>query len=619
MKHARKWTAFLLLVAGLILVNVIAALLPWQVDLTADKLYTLSPGSRAMLAQLDEPVTLEFHFSRSLEGLPIQFKNYAGRVEALLRQYENAARGNLRLRVVNPRPDTPEEEQAIRAGIPGRPLPNGETLFFGLRAIQADQEEVIEMFTRQREDMLEYDISRLIHQVRMLDRPRLGILSSLPVIGTQLPPGMGLSQQSQDWVFVQELRQYFDIEHVRGDRLPEGLDVLAVIHPRNLSEEMQYEIDQYLLSGRPLFLAVDPSSFVQKSQANPQQMMMGQQEPTHSDLPRLFEAWGIRYSPQDVVGDSRYAAVVGTGQGGTVRYPVWLELDRFNRESPPTAQLDRMLLPEPGYFTIAENGDLEKTPLITSSEESGTLFRGLLDFPDPEQVARQLTPDGQSRVIAGLVRGTFRSAFPDGRPAGEEDEESPEAPPDESFRSSGRGTLVLAADTDFLADDFSVRRVNFLGMQAVTPINDNLAFTSNVLEFLAGSDDLISIRGKGASQRPFERVRRLEAAAEERYQEQLAALETRLQEIQRNLNELQTRQREEGRLVASPEIRETIEDFRIQEAGMRAERREIRRKLREDVERLKLGLTAFNLVTMPLLTGIGGLAFFVVRTQRQKR
>lgn len=630
MKKCNKWIGLGLLLVALVLVNFIGGLFRGQADLTENALYTLSEGSRNILAKIEEPVTLQFYFSRSAEGAPVFIKNYATLVEDLLHQYESAAGDKIRLEVINPRPDTSEEEAAIRAGITGQPLPTGETLFFGLAAIQADQEEVIPMFNGQREEFLEFDISQLIHQVQQLELPRLGIVSGLDIFGQPAAQMFARQQQGQDaWVFVQELRNQFEVEQVNGDELPDDLDVLAVVHPQDISSQLLFEIDQFLLSGKPVFMAVDPSSFVKRSGANQQQMMMGMTPPTSSDLPQLFSTWKIEYDASMVVGDPELATGVNTGRGQPVPYPVWLTVSEFNTETPPTAQLNQMLLPEAGSFQLGDGSELELVPLISTTPNSGKVMGQTLAFTGPDQVGQQLESNGEEQVVAGIVRGKFPTAFPDGRPSsedetpgGEETESEPAKPTTTEpalSESTGASTLVLVADTDFLSNQFSVQIMNFAGMRAMTPLNDNLAFASNVVEFLAGSEDLISLRGKGTSVRPFERVREMEITAQQKYEERLTELEERLREVQENLREIQQQQGERGQLVASPEVRETIENFRLQEAEMRAERREIRKRLREDIEGLKLNLVLANLLIVPALVGIFGINFFILRNRKQKR
>ena len=632
MKAVSKLTASLLLLAGLILATIIAGFLPGQADFTANKLYTLSHGSPMLLGKIEEPITLEFYFRRNSEAVPIYYKNYATRIEELLRQYVRAAGGRIDLHIIDPKPDTEEEESALRTGLSGQPLSNGDTLFFGLIVIQADQEETIPMFTMQREPFLEYDISRAIHNVQKLVLPRLGVISSLPVIAdfqlNFLNPGR---PQAQDWVFIQELRKSFDVEKIEltADEIPDGIDLLAVIHPQNLAEPTLFAIDQFLLSGKPVFIAVDPSSFVQKSQTPQQSMMMGMPPPASSShLSRLFEHWDIIYDPALFVGDLQNASMIGQSAGAQpIRYPAWLSLDSLNSEAPPTATLHNIFLPETGRFQLKPESSLELTPLLTSSESSGMLSAGILNFTPPGEIARQILPTGEKFILAGIIRGRFSTAFPEGKPkpaddddTAEEDEEAGTVEPSEStahlLESDGPTTLILIADTDFLADQFSVEKINFLGLNTIRPLNDNLAFITNALEFLAGSEDLLSLRGRGSAIRPFKVVRDLEIKAQQRFQEEYDEVNRKLGDIQEKLRELLTRQGDQGLLVAGPEMTEAIKIFQQQETEFLAQRREIRKKLREDIENLNHTLALLNLTIVPALIGLFGIWFFTRRNKR---
>ena len=457
MKTTSKGIAILLLLAGLIMVTIITSFIPGQVDMTAENIYTLSDGSKALLKKIEEPVTLDYYFRRSAEEVPIRFKNFATRVEALLRQYESAGGGNIVVNIIDPKPDTEEEEEAIRSGISSQPLPSGENFFFGLKAIQAEQEKIIPIFDLQRESFLEYDISRTIHRVQQLDLPKLGVVSSLPVISGYQPGMMPPGQPPpEDWVFIQELRESFSIKQVAadGNNLPDDLDVLAIIHPAGLSDPLLYEIDQFALSGKPVFIAVDPSSNIQKRSMSQQQMMMGGMPSTSSDLPRLFDKWGIDYDPTYFVADLQYAESVVAGPGGSrVRYPAWLNIDKLSGEAPPTAELNRMFLVEPGSFNLREDSGLTLTPLLESSDQSGLLTASLLNFTPPDALARQVDPNGETHVLAGILHGKLTTAFPDGRPAveaGDEEEAEDESKGGEFLSESiGESTLVLIADSDF--------------------------------------------------------------------------------------------------------------------------------------------------------------------------
>ena len=625
MKPGSKTLAIALLFIGLVLVNYLASSVPARIDLTAENIYSLSPGTKAMLGKIEEPVTLELFYSRDASGLPIAYKNYAVRVEEMLRQYTRASGGRLTLDVINPRPDTPDEERATAAGLtPQVAQTGGEQFFFGLVATQADQQKTIPAFTPQREQFLEYDLSKLVYGVQQFDKPKLGLLTSLPLQGSspqELQMMMMMRRQPQPSQYVvDEWRQSFDVVTVEptATALPDDLDLLVVAHPQSLSDQLQFAIDQFLLGGKPVLLAVDPSSQHFKRQANPQQMMMGGgAQNVSSDLPTLLAAYGIDYDATKVVGDPENATPVQTGTGVS-RYPLWLSLRKphFNATAMPTAQLNTTLFIEPGHLAKKSGSELTFTPLIETSPQSGDVAAASLQFAQPDDVAKQLTPSGQ-KTIAALVTGKFKTAFPHGAPkeeakkddANSESDSQPSTLSSQLTESKSSSTLLVIADTDWLFDDFGLRKFNFFGQTAAEPFNDNLALAANAVEFLGGSQDLISIRGKGTSLRPFDVVRAMEVDAQKKYQDALTALDARLQEVQTKLTELQSKKTEGNRLVASPEVASAIEDFQKQSAALRGERREIRRALREEIDALENRLLLVNLLAAPLLVGAFGLWF----------
>lgn len=632
MKLGSKTVAIALLLVGLVLVNYLASSIPLRIDATAESIYSLSAGTKTMLAKIEEPVSLDLYFSKDANGLPIAYKNYAARVQEMLRQYVRASRGKLTLNVVNPRADTPEEEKATASGLtPQVAQQGGEQFFFGLIVTQADQQKTIPAFTPQREQFLEYDLSKLVYSVQQLDKRKLGLLTSLPLQGTnpqEMQMMMMMRRQPQPSQMVMtELEQSFQIVTVdaTATELPAGLDALLVAHPQNVSPKLQFAIDQFLLGGKPVFLAVDPSSQHFKRQSNPQQMMMGGGGPQNvsSDLPALLSAYGVQYDPQKVVGDLENATQVQTGGGGVARYPIWLSLrgkEAFNPKSLPTAQLNSAMFIESGSIARKEGATVTFTPLVETSAQAGDVASMMLQFAQPDDVAKQITPSGK-KTIAALITGKFKTAFPDGAPKDEKPADDPakkDAAPkkeepkaaDSLKESKTNSTLFVIADTDWLFDDYSVRKFNFFGQTAAEPFNDNLAFAANTVEFLGGSQDLISIRGKGSSLRPFTVVRKMEAEAQKQYQAKLTELDTRLQQVQGKLTELQGKKGEGNRLVATPELAKAIEDFQKQQAKMRGERREIRRALREDIDRLENKLLVLNLLATPVLVGCFGFMFY---------
>lgn len=610
-----KTLAVSLLAVALLLINFLATRLPVRGDLTAGKIYTLSDGTRSLLGKIEDPVTLQFYVSRDTAGLPTQYKNFAARVEEMLRAYVRASGGKLTLEVIAPAPDTPEEEKAQAAGLQAQQAPGtGDAFYLGLVAIQADQQKSIPTFSPQREELIEYDVSALIHSVQQVTKPRLGILTKLPLAGQ---PFSMMNQRPRPGQLIRdEWARSFEIVNVDENftTLPEKLDALAVLHPTGLKPAQEFALDQFILSGKPVLLAVDPSSTWFKRQGGQQAMFGGPPPDVSSDLPTLLKAYGIKYDAQQVVGDQALATPVNAGNGQVARMPVWLSLTdkNLNAGSPATAQLGSLLLVEAGSFSVDTREGREVIPLLETTATAGTVPAFSLQFSQPEEVAKSLVAGTEKKILAGLIRGPLKTAFPAGKPAdgdGAEKEKPAASAAQPASLSEGKATLLVIADTDWLLDDFSVRRQAIFGQDMVQPLNDNLFFGSNALEFLAGSQDLIALRGKRSAQRPFTVVADMETAAQKKYNAQLSALETRISEVQSKLSELQGKSPEGGRLVATPEVMKTIEEFQAQELQMRRERRDIRRALREDVDALETKLLVINLLATPVLLGAFGLWF----------
>ncbi len=615
MKIGSKTLTLLFLLVGLVLANYLATSVPLRYDATSEKIYTLSPGTRALLSKIGETTSLDLYFSHNAAGQYVEYKNYAERVHEMLRQYERASGGRIRLNVIDPEPDTPEEEKATAAGIEPQTLPGGSQFYFGLVATQADQQKAIPALTPQREQFLEYDVSELVYGVSQTEKKKLGLITSLPLQGSPGMPMMG-QQGAEPQFVVSEWEQTYKIVPVQGQatELPPDLDVLAIVHPENLSPKLQYAIDQFLLAGTPVFLAVDPSSAYFRRQGGQEAMFGGPQPNVSSDLPVLLNGWGIAYDSQKVVGDPENAEEVELRDQSHLRYPVWINLaqEGFNPKALPTAQLASALFIEAGSVALKPGNTLTFTPLVETSAKSGEVPVAALQFAQPEEVARQVTASGK-RTIAALVSGRFKTAFPDGAPkdppsADKKDSKPAKDAPAESLKESKTTSiLIVVADTDWLFDDYSVRKFSFMGQSAAEPFNDNLALAANSLDFMAGSRDLISIRGKGNSVRPFTVVKRMEADAAQKYKEKLTALEARITEVQGKLAELQGKKNEGGKLIASPDVTRAVEDFQKQSSALRGERRAIRRSLREGVDALENKLLVLNLLGTPLLVCAFGL------------
>jgi len=622
MKFGKKTLFVALLFVGLLLINYLAGSVPWRIDATSQGIYTLSPGTKSLIGKVSEPLTFDLYFSKGAADLPVFYRNYADRVREMVRQYVRQSHGRITLNVIDPEPDTPEEEKATAAGVePQRMETGGEPFYFGLVATQADQQKAISALSPDREQFLEYDVSELIYSVQQLDKKKLGLITSLPLQGTPGNPMAG-EQGTEGQQVASEWQDTFDIQTVdpTATELPPKLDALAIIHPENLTPKLQFWIDQFLLAGKPVFIAVDPASEYFKRQASQMSMMSGGPPPNvTSDLPNLFAAWGIVYNPQKVLGDnSRATDLQNSSNGNVARYPTWLSLtkDDLNPKALPTAQLTSTLFVGAGSVSLKAGSTLTFTPLVQTSANAGELDASTLQFAQPDDLIRQIVPSGK-KTIAALITGKFTSAFPDGMPKDEPAANgadakpaAPTAPVPHLAQSVDTSTLFVVADTDWLLDDFSIRKFNVLGTTAAEPLNDNLSFAANSLDFLAGSQDLISIRGKGDSIRPFTVVKNMEAEANKKYEDKLTALEAQLNDVQAKLTELQGKKGEGNRLVASPEVAKSIEDFQKQEAGIQSERRTIRLALRVGIDALENKLMAINLLATPLLVCAFGIWFY---------
>ena len=583
---------------SLIAANVIAYHLPLRIDATEDRLFTISEGSRTILKDLQDPVRVKFYFTFHNEELPPSFKAYAQRVQELLEEYEQLAEGRLIVEVYDPKPDSEEEEWANRYGIEAATLPSGTNVFFGAVFLQLDQEIVLPFFDPRRQEFLEYDLSQSIYRVTQTERPKIGLWTNLAVQG--IPQLRMQGQGGEPWVIVEELEKTFDIQTLDPSLtdLSDDLDLVLLLHPKDLSIPQLYALDQYVLRGGSLFIALD-------SNARAEAMQAGGPPPANfaSDLPMLLQAWGVVYDPTQVVGDLRLATPVNSREG-VIRFPPWISLgpNQLDRDHPITSQLEQLLFAEAGSLSEADNASFTFTPLIQTSSDSGSIEAFQLRFGSPEQIARDLKSDGTRKTLLAQVQGAFRSAFPDGPPEGVT------SPAGGHLKEAAESrTILIASDVDWLTDGFSVQRLNFLGQRVIQPSNDNLNLALNAVEYLSGHDGLQEIRSRGQFQRPFTRVLALQQAAQLRYQEQENQLQASLQAVQSELNQLlQGAGQSEKDLLLPKEVQDQVAEFRKEERQTRRELREVRNILRQDIERLGNRLLLLNLLVVPSLVGIFG-------------
>lgn len=594
---------------GLVLVAVIAvaadvvlAKLPLRADLTAERLYTLSEGSRAVLGQLDKDVTLKYFVSSSAAEMPMALKTYATQVENLLEEYDRAAGGALAIEKFDPKPDSDAEEWAQRYGVePQSVNPFGSPIYFGLVAVCGDKEETLGTLTPRTEATLEYDITRLVTRVAWPERPVVGVMTSVEgVLAKADPRMMQMRRPPQGWAAFGELAKDYDVREVSPtvEEIDPAVKTLVVLHAKNLTDKTLYAIDQFVCRGGKLIACVDPMSLKTLLSQPQNQMMMGVgNEP--STLGKLFEAWGVTFDPKQITCDLAAATKLNNGQGMVNDEPAFLTLGADNMEKSDllVSRLTQVMFPFAGAFAFdGKDSDLVFTPVITTSSEHSaeTDAMGMMMGGG----SRSAKPDGKARVVAARLSGTFKTAFPKG-PDGTNDVSNAVA--------SGKSAVMLFADSDFLADDFCVRLLRTPFGNMAQPMNDNLALFSNVIEQFAGRAELIGVRTRGASNRPFTVVDRLEAEAMAKWQKKEAELQSRLAEAQRRISELQSQKSGSERMLLSREQQQEIVKFRKAQAETRRELKGVRKELTADIDSLGARLKGINIALMPALVVLFGL------------
>ena len=360
----------LLLLVCLIAINAIAYHVPLRIDATTDKLYTISEGSKKILTELEDPVRVKFYFSFHNEQLPPNLKTYAQRVVELLGEYQTISSGKMTLEVFDPKPDTEEEEWAIRYGMEAPKLPNGDSIFFGATFLQVDQEITIPFFDPRRQEFLEYDITLAIHRVTEVELPKIAIWSDLPIKGN--PQLMMQRQGGEPWALSEEIEKLFDVEFLQSSSgsIPDDIDLLMLLHPKNLSDQQLYQIDQYVLKGGNIFIALDPNARAEAASGGQPHKSFA------SDLPRLLEKWGVSYDSNQVVGDLQLATSVNS-RNGVLRFPPWISIgvNQLDRQHPITSQLEQLLFAEAGNLSPMDNVTIKFEALIKTSPTAALSMR----------------------------------------------------------------------------------------------------------------------------------------------------------------------------------------------------------------------------------------------------
>ena len=610
-----------------VFVNVIADFAKARVDLTENKVYTLADGTRKILEELEGPVEVRLYASTGGAQMPATWRTHARMVEDLLNEFAEVSGGAIEVKKFDPQPDTDEEDLANLDGVQAQAKGNGESFYLGIAVSQDPVKVALPLVPPDRQQLLEYDLVRAITRVTVTDKPVLGLLTPLPVFGRQIPPQLAMQtgQQSQPpWIFLSELQRDFEVRQIdiAAESIDEDVDVMMLIHPKDISDATQYALDQFVLRGGKLLALLDAKSVVDQPQdGNPMSAMMGGGA---SNLDKLLTAWGVTFDTAQVVADRTFSRELSRGQGQPPRpEPAWLFINQegINKEDAVTSQLDDLLLVLSGHFTGTPAEGLEKTVLFHTSTDS-QLVDSMTAMFSGQKILDDFKASDSEYALAIRLRGKFQTAFPDGKPKAEaadtaEEDAIPTALDDGSLKESTmESAVILIGDSDFLFDNFCVQRIQILNM--AQPINGNLSLVQNLVEQLAGDVNLIGARSRATLNRPFTVVREMQSQARERFQGEITKLEKERQDAAERLGQLQSQKQDGQRFILSPEQQAEIQNLQKTEAETSRRLRQVRKDLAKEINSLQNGLTLLNIAGMPLLVALAGLALAFIRKQRTR-
>ncbi|MEO1128230.1 MAG: Gldg family protein [Planctomycetota bacterium] len=599
--------ALVLLVLLFFGVNIVAdaALRSVRIDLTENRLYTLSDGTRQILGELDEPITLTLFFSEALSRGRPQIQSYGRRVQEVLEEYRLLSGGMITVNVLDPEPFSEAEERAQREGIPGIPVAAGESLFLGLLATNStDGREIIPVLDPTQERFLEYELSRVLFKLTNVERARVGVITALPLDGETVPSGLP-QEYTRPWQIMRELRELFDVELLPfgSTSIDPELDLLLLMHPKNLSEATLRAIDAHVITGGAMIVVIDPMcerDIPAEAAQNPMAIMNAQRS---SDLQPLLGAWGLTMTPDRVVADMDNA-VQGTARDGTrLSYVQYLAIgeDGLNQDDPVTARVSTIQLASVGRLEHLEGAGTAWTPLIESSAQSMLIDASKLGFlVDQAALVANFLPSEQRYTMAGRLSGPARSAY------------------NEGTETDAINVLVIA-DVDMFYDALWVSEVR-LGNQLLgyQKRSDNADLLAAAIDNMAGSSALTLLRARGTTSRPFTRVEEIRRDAEREFLSEAQALEDQRRQVEQRLSQLQRARPDQGELILTPEQQAEIELFRGQLAETNAQLRDVRYSLRKDVEQLGVTLKVLNIGVAPAVVALGAIGLGAFRVMRRR-
>ncbi|MCF7790729.1 MAG: Gldg family protein [Victivallales bacterium] len=606
----------ILILIIIISINVISAsLFTARYDLTQDRLFTLSEGTKNILKNLKFPVTVRFYCSYKDNRLPVQLRGYAGRINDLLKEYSIISNGKVRVEKIDPLPDSDYETSAVIDGVTGKLLKDGKKCYFGIAFSCMDKNAVIPFLNPNSEKNVEYKITRAIYDVVNFKKPKIGILSSLPVMGGF--SGVVRLERSKKipWIFVQELQKNFNVEKLDydSDCIDEDIDVLLVFHPNNLSAATELAIDRYILKGGNMLAFTDSYCISESILSMNKYVPGGETSPTSSDLKKLFNAWGIKFTRKDdVVISPQNSYKPQTFK--EKEHPAVLELsgpEYLNPKSIVTGNLNKVDLIFTGAFSGKPVKGLKKEVLIKTNKYSD-IFSGFNFNTGTGYLMRNFKPDNKCKEVVIKLSGSFPTAFPEKNKNLDEDTKN-------LLKSVKPSTVILVGDADMLFNSFCVAKNEIRGRSILNLINSNISFLLNAADQLSGSRDIIKIRTRGAKKRDFVKLEKIFKAAKKKYRRQISVLEQQLQETKQYIKKIQENQVEDKQVKLSDSQINTIRKYRIKERNTAKKLKELRKLLRENLRQIKFNIQLIDIAGPAGLVVVIGLIICIFRFRSYNR
>ena len=610
-------TGLVVIAVLLLLINLLSGsfLKGVKIDMTTDRLYTLADGTQNILENLSEQLTLNFYFSEKLFNGSPAIATYSKRVKELLEEYEQLSKGKIKLVIKNPEPFSDEEAEAMYYQLQGIPVDTaGSLAYFGLAGMnQAGDWKGIAYFQAEQEETLEYELSKLIYSLTNPERSVVGLMSKLPLDGSAANAYVG---KTPEWFILSQLKRSFDIQHldINLQKIPEAVDVLMVVYPRKLDDKSLFAIDQFVLAGGRALFFLDGFSEADVSVDKITSKVDNYSTPIRDAIPdKLLSAWGVELVRGFVAADRRAAtrikSRIGGLEKGEVDYVAWLSLNKqnFNLSDFVTSKIQNLVMASSGVLRKKGQVNTQFTPLITTSNQSMAIDAASIQFfTSPEELLQMYLPGGEPFTLAARVSGDVKTAFPEGIKGVEHKARLTE--------STKPVNIIIVADTDMLRDMFWVDFQDFYGKRAAMPRADNDTFIINALDNLSGSNDLINLRSRGRSARPFVMVADLRAAADQQYRIKERVLQEKLSETGYKIKQLQQNAiNKTGQPVISPEQLVEINKFREEHLKIRKDLRSVQHALSKDIESLGTKLKIINITLVPTLVILLAIALGMMR------